>query len=135
MNKFLKIEIEVRAGVEKFYEDIFVAENLETIQGHINELLQLSYRYASKKNNRPNKGLKVFQEYFKIQESRESKIKKQIKKREELNYKDFIEQFLILRKRGYSYRKIAKYAQAELQLKVSSETIRKSIKDLEIGNV
>jgi DNA repair ATPase RecN len=131
MKKFLQIEVETREGIEKFYEDIFVAENLEEIKTHINKLLELTYRYASKNNNRPNKGLKVFQEYRKLKDTRETKVKKEIHKKAKKHYKDYLEHFFILRRRKYSYAKISNYAKEELNIKVSRETLRKELSKLE----
>jgi len=121
-------EKNVREGVEKFYTDIFVSENISEIQIHINKFLELTYRYAAKKNNRPNKGLKVFTEYANIEDTPKIKVKKQITKK---TYKDYLPHFLILHKRGYSYRKISRYAQKELNIKVSNETIRKKLQEID----
>lgn len=59
-----------------------------------------------KKNNRPNKGLKIFTEYLKIEDTREQKIKKEISNADKKSYKYYLKHFLILRKKGYSYQKI-----------------------------
>jgi len=129
MKDNLKIESEARLGVEKFYEDIFYSANISEMQNAINELLELTYQYASKKNNRPNKGLKVFQKYSERNKNRESKIKKEINKRLTKNYKDYLPQFQLLREQGYSNRQISNYALKKYNLKVSYETIRKALEN------
>ncbi len=130
MKNNLEIESKVREGIENFYQNICQSENINEIKKEINILLNLSYRYASSKNNRPNKGLKIFQEYNKIELNREQKISKQIQINKKKTYKDYLNQFKILRKRGYSYKKISDYAKKELNIKVSSETIRNRLNEL-----
>ena len=131
MEKFLEIETKTRQGVEKFYEDIKTSENLNEIINHINSLLNLSYRYASQKNNRPNKGIKIFTEYLKIEETREEKIKKEILKTDKKSYKYYLKHFLTLRKKGYSYKKISEYALKEYGIKITGQTLNNQLRGLE----
>nr|WP_321266175.1 hypothetical protein [uncultured Sulfurimonas sp.] len=127
MQDNLKIESEARLGVEKFYEDIFYSENIAEMQNAINNLLEITYQFASKKNNRPNKGLKVFQIYSKKHTTKESKVKKEINRRTLKTYQDYLPQFKLLQEQGYSLRKISAYALKKYKIKVSSETIRKAL--------
>lgn len=131
MENFLEIETKTRQGVEKFYEDIKTSDNLNEIINHINSLLNLSYRYASQKNNRPNKGLKIFTEYLKIEDTREQKIKKEISNADKKSYKSYLKHFLILRKKGHSYKKISDYALKEFGIKVTGQTINNQLRELE----
>lgn len=129
MTKYAILETAARKGIEKLYIDIQMSENIEEMRSHLNQLLELVYRYAAKKNNRHNKSLKVFAEYSKLT-TREDKVKQEIFKKhtkKKKTYKDYISTFELLRERGYSYRKIAEYANKELKIKVSSETIRKAL--------
>lgn len=131
-NKFLQIEAEARNGIEKFYENIFQAENIEEMQEELNTILNLIYRYAPIKNNRQNKGLKVFQEYGKIQISRETKVRRSVSNSKIKNHwKDYEAELLILRKRNHSWRKLSELAQSKFHVKVSSETLRKHFKEYE----
>ena len=120
----------VKAGVEKFYQDIIASDNAEDIKKHIDNLLKLTYRYASKKNDRHNKGLKVFEEYLKT-DSRENKIKRAVEKERKKTYKDYISKFIALRSENFSWQKISDYMQEKHNIKVSRETIRQSVKELE----
>jgi len=47
------------------------------------------------------------------------------------NYKDYTEDYLILRKRGYSYRDISEYSKLHFKVKVSKDTLRKYLKEVE----
>ena len=129
MQDNLTIENKARLGVEKFYEDIFYAENISEMQKTINNLLELTYQYGSLKNKRPNKGLKVFIKYSEKFTTRESKIKKEVNKRILKTYKDYLPQFKLLQEQGYSTRKISAYALKKYNIKVSRETIRKALRD------
>lgn len=131
MKNFLELEAKTREGVEKFYEDIRASENINDMLEHINLLLNLSYRYATQKNNRPNKGLKIFTEYLKIEDTREQKVKKEISKADKKSYKHYLKHFQILRNRGYSYKKISDYALKEFGIKVTGQTINNQLRELE----
>jgi len=130
MKNNLEIEVEVRQGISKLYENINQSQNINEIKSELEILLNLIYRYASKQNNRHNKSLKVFQEYNKIPLTREQKIRKDIKNNNK-TYKDYLSYFQILRARGLSFKKISEYAKAEFNIKVSSETIRNKLKELD----
>jgi len=122
--------IKAKAGVEKFYQDIMASNNTEDIKRHIDNLLKLTYRYASKKNDRHNKGLKVFEEYLKT-DTREQKIKRAVEKERQKTYKDYINKFIALRSKNFSWQKISDYMQERHNIKVSRETIRQAVKDFE----
>ena len=47
------------------------------------------------------------------------------------SFRDFKAEYVILRKRGYSYKAIAKYSKKHLKTKVSKDSIRNLIKELE----
>ena len=123
----LKLEEKVRLGIEKFYLDTKNSHNVEELKLCCDQLLELTYRYSSKKNNRPNKSLNVFLKYNDLKISKENKVKNEIEKKKKANYKDHLSRFKILRDRGYSYREISKYAKSDLNIKVSNETIRKAL--------
>ncbi|UCN01154.1 hypothetical protein LCX93_04370 [Sulfurimonas sp. SWIR-19] len=120
------METVIKASVQKFNENIQASENLEEINEHINTLLKLVHRYASKKNNRPNKGLKVFEEYIKT-DTRELKVKREVSRRSEKTYKDFIGKYIALREDGYSWQRISDYMLKKYNIKASRESIRKLV--------
>jgi hypothetical protein len=126
----IELEIRSRSGVKLLCENIELCNNLEEIQAELNKLLLLSYRYATAQNNRPNKALKIFTEYLNIEDTREEKIIKQIRRNQanKQSYKNYLDEFTLLRKRGYSYRKIAKHAKDKLGITISSETLRNALK-------
>ncbi len=123
-------EVKIRAGVEKFYNHISSAENINELQNVMNDLLKIVYQCAPLENNRANKGLKVFEIYNAKNTSREQKVKEQINKRIQKSWQDYIPQFKLLRVRGYSWQKISDYALNKYNVKVSRETLRKVIQNV-----
>lgn len=122
---WLNAEVEIRAGIEKFYENCSSAKNINELKNITDELLKIVYKYSSEKNNRPYKSLKIFEQYNKQNTTREHKIKSEITKMQKKTWKDYVPQFFILRKRGMSYQQIAYYTKQKYNIKVSRETIRK----------
>ena len=47
------------------------------------------------------------------------------------SFRDFKAEYVILRKRGYSYKAIAEYSKKHLKTKVSKDSIRNLIKEFE----
>lgn len=126
-------EMIVKLSVKKLSEVINLCENLEEINRELLRFFELTYRYASKNNNRHNKFIKVFKEYYNsqnLQESREQKVKQQIKKRSK-KVEDYLEELLYLRvEKQYSYQDLSDYLQQK-KVKASRETIRKLLVSVE----
>jgi hypothetical protein len=128
--KFLELEASARIGVKNLNDKISLSANVNDMNIVLNQLLDLVYRYAAKNNNRPNKALKLFSEFSKIELSREEKIKQQQKLK---TYKDYLPQLQVLRNRGASYQELSNYAKEHFEVKVSRETLRNSLQ--EVSNV
>lgn len=127
LHKILEQEKKFREGVEKFNEDIFIAKNIDEINVIMNKILDLTFIYSSKKNNRPNKALTIFTKYLDLNTTREEKVQREIKSKKEKTYMDYLHKFNVLKNQGYSYRKISEYAKKNLNITVSNETIRKKL--------
>ena len=114
-------------------ENINLAKNLEEVIFELNKFAEHVHKYAYLKNNRPQKMLKALHVYA-LQNAnvRENKVKKEVKKLTKKSYKDYIKLFKNLRSNGASYQAISTYAEKELGIKVSRETIRKEVKNEQI---
>lgn len=126
-------EVIIKLSVKKLSESINLCENLEEVNRELLKLFELTYRYASKNNNRHNKFIKVFKEYYNsqnLQELREQKLKHQIKNRSK-KVEDYLQELLYLRtEKQYSYQQLSDYLK-EKKVKASRETIRKLLGGVE----
>lgn len=136
--KLLRAETKARAAVELFYNNVQSTrgsyEDFEKELKTLNEFLQI---HANKRNNRTHKVMTAFIQYFEHEAKKKRKIE-QIEKTEKgkrlshkFSYKEYKEEFLILRKRDYSYRAIAEYARKHFKVKVSKDTVRNFLKEYE----
>ena len=136
--KLLRAEVKARAAVEIFYNNVKSTQgNYEAFENELIILNGYFQRHANSKNNRTHKAMTAFVLYF----NNEVKKKRDIVQIEKTakgkrlsfknSYKDYKEEFLILRKREYSYRKIAEYANKHFKVKVSKDSIRNLLKEYE----
>lgn len=134
----LKTETQARAAIELFYQNIKSTEtNYEDFLKELNVLNSYLQQYASKNNNRINKSATAFKMYF-TNEIKKKRDIENIEKRGRVkllsikrSYKDYREEYLILRKRDYSYKAISDYSTKHFKVKVSKDTIRNFIKEIE----
>jgi len=125
MNK----ETIIKTSIIRLNDNIQACNNLEEIKEELNILLSLVYRYASKNNNRHNKALKVFEEYLKI-DTREKKVSREINRKSEKTFEDFLPVIINLRDKKLSYQKIANYLKKYYNIQVSREKIRYTLKEV-----
>ena len=134
----LKIETQARAGIDLFYQNIQSTQtSYEDFLKDLNLLNAYFQKYAAKKNNRVNKSVTVFQIYFKNEIKKKRNIEN-IEKRGRVkllsakkSYRDYKQEYLILRKRNYSYKAIADYSGQHFKVKVSKDSVRNLIKEFE----
>lgn len=127
--KFLELETEARTGVKSLQERVAMSANIEDMNIIFNQLLELVYRYAPKNNNRPNKALKVFSEFAKLDISREERIKLQYRRK---SYKDYLPHLRVLREnRKMSFKDLSLYAKENFKINVSRETLRNALNEVE----
>lgn len=116
-----------KLSVKKLSDTINLCDNLEEINRELLKFFEISYRYGSKNNNRHNKFIKVFKEYYNsqnLQETREQKVKQQIKNKSK-KVEDYLQELIYLRvEKQYSYQSLSDYLRQK-KVKGSRETIRK----------
>jgi len=134
----LKTETQARAGIDLFYQNIKSTEgNYEDFLKELNLLNSYFQQYASKNNNRINKSATAFKMYFTNEVKKKRNIEN-IEKRGQVkllsakqSYKQFKKEYLVLRKRGNSYKAISDYSKKHFKVKVSKDTIRNFIREFE----
>jgi IS30 family transposase len=126
---------EALAGIKYLSQ---IAEQVGSTQQLIDELEILIChirRTANEKNNRPNKNIMAFVEYFR-EVSKRKRDAQTVKKKatakrlkHKITYKDYISEILILRNQDKSYQEIAEYCRRHFKIKVSKSTIYRAIKE------
>lgn len=133
--KHLNQIAKVKAAVNLLYNEINLLNDYEEIQSHLNQFMKCYTQQANDKNNRPNKSLMGFINYFNQVAPKKRSIKSISTKGQILQhkktYKDYLSQYQILRARGLSYKEIADYSAQHFKIKISKETIRTNLKELE----
>ena len=129
----MRDEMITKLSVKKLSEVINLCENLEEINRELLKFFELTYRYASKNNNRHNKFIKVFKEYYDLkdlQQSREHKVKREIKQKSK-KVDDYLQELIYLRvEKQYSYQNLSDYL-SQKKVKASRESIRKLLRGYE----
>ena len=135
--KHLKQFIQAKAGIEFLHNEVKLITDYEELQEFLNIFFGYFQRIANEKNTAPNKSLIVFKNYFE-NEAQSKRTVKGIQSKAKVkrlsyraNYKDYTEEYLILRKRGYSYRAISVYSKLHFKVKVSKDTLRNYLRGLE----
>ncbi len=125
-----------KAGAELLFMETERATTYQELMNTLNNFVYYINKTANDKNDRPNKSVTAFQEYFTNEvgkkRDKEEVVKKAKSKKlaHKTTYKDYIEEYLILRKRGHSCRDIAEYSEKYFKVKVSKTTIAKVLKEL-----
>lgn len=125
-----------KAGVELLFMETQQVATYQELINKLNVITSYINKIANPKNNRPNKSIIAFQDYF-INEVGKKRDKEEVVKKakskklaHKTTYKDYIEEYLILRKRGHSCRDISEYSEKYFKVKVSKTTIAKVLKEL-----
>lgn len=135
--KHLKQFIQAKAGIELLHNEAKLITDYEELQEFLNIFFGYFQRIANEKNTAPNKSLIAFKNYFENEAQNKRIIKttqgkakaKRLSYR--ASYKDYTEEYLILRKRGYSYRAISQYSKLHFKVKISKDTLRNYLGGLE----
>jgi len=135
--KHLQQFIQAKAGIELLYNETKLINDYEELQTFLNVFFGYFQRIANEKNTAANKSLIAFKSYYE-NEAQSKRTVKAIQSKAKgkrlsyrANYKDYTEEYLILRKRGYSYRAISEYSKLHFKVKVSKDTLRKYLKEVE----
>lgn len=135
--KHLKQFISAKAGIELLHKETKLINDYEELQAFLNIFFGYFQRIANEKNTAPNKSLIAFKSYYE-NEAHSKRTAKAIQSKAKTkrlsyraNYKDYKEEYMILRKRGYSYRSISEYSRLHFKVKVSKDTLRNYLKEIE----
>ena len=133
LNQFVK----AKAAAQLLHNNLSLITNYEELQNELNKFAELFQKDANKKNNRPNKNIIGLINYLNSESKNKRNIESVQKKAKgkrlahKSTYKDYLEEYVILRNRGYSNQEIANYSYKHFRVKVSKETIRKTLNELE----
>jgi len=133
----LETEAKARAAIELFYSNTKMTDSYDGLMKELIILNNYLQKYANIKSNRVNKVMTAFKMYFINEAEKKREINhivkvSQVKRLSFMkSYKDYKNEFIILRKRGYSYAKIALYSKSHFKVKVSKDTVRNYIKEFE----
>jgi uncharacterized protein YaaW (UPF0174 family) len=132
--KHIKQIARVKAAISLLNNEINSLNNYHEIQTHLDLFAKFFKEQANEKNDRANKSLMGFINYFnKVAPKQRSikAVKSKAKKLTAKSYKNYISEYQILRARGLSYQKIADYSAQHFKVKVSKESIRTALTELE----
>lgn len=143
MKKLKKREnqlIQAKAGIKLFYQESLALTSYEDLQNYLNNLA--SYFQQVENDKAINKNIILFKNYLNNESDKKQDIKTINKKARRTNTKkkisffDHLDDYYLLRNRGYSYQKIADYSKKYYKTSVSKETVRKYLlnKDEDIKN-
>jgi len=118
------------ALLNKNVSNIFTYEEL---QNELNSFMISFIKDANIKNNRPNKSVMGFINYFRENKKSGRNIEAVLNKKTitKKSYKDYLPEYILLRNQGLSYQKIAEYSKKHYKQSVSKDTIRNALKEVE----
>ena len=134
--KFMEQFKKTKAGIILLSQNVDNCVDYQELINTLNVFYDYVFKIANKKNNRPNKNLMAVINYLDNECGKKRELETVVKKAKikklkyKKSYKDYIEDYIILRKRGYSYKEISEYSKNHFKIKVSKSTIGKILKDL-----
>ena len=135
--KYLSEVAKTKAAITLLYNEVNLINDYDELQTHLNQFMKYYIQHANEKNNRVNKSLTGFINYFNkvapknpTAKSVESKANAK-KLRRKASYKDYIPELQILRARGLSFKAISEYCKNNFKVSVSKETVRTVLNELE----
>ena len=135
--KHLKQFAKAKAGIQLLFNEASLISNYEELEAFLNIFSKYILSTANEKNNVGNKNIIAFKLYYEKEAGKKrttknidkkSKVKKLSYK---ITYRDYLEEYLILRKRDYSYKAIADYSTQHFKIPISKDTIRNFIREFE----
>jgi len=137
--KHLQQFIKAKAGIQLLFNEALLISDYTELETLLNTFSKYILKGANERNNVGNKNIIAFKSYYE-NEAGKKRTAATIEKKSRVKrlsykttYKDYIEEYLILRARGYSWRKLAEYSERYFKIKVSKDTLRKHIGGLEDG--
>jgi len=137
--KSLQQFIKAKAGVQLLFNEASLITDYTELEEFLNTFSKYILKIANERNSVGNRNIIAFKSYYENEAGKRRTVatiekKSRVKRLSyKTTYKDYVEEYLILRARGYSWRKLAEYSQQYFKIKVSKDTLRKHIGDLEDG--
>jgi len=131
--KHLKQFVKAKAGIQLLFNESSLISNYEELETFLNIFSKYILRIANEKNSVGNKNIIAFKSYYENEAckkrtarniDKKSKVKRLSYK---ISYKEYLNEYMILRSRSYSWRKISEYSEKYFKVKVSKDTLRKYV--------
>lgn len=129
--------IKAKAAAQLLHNNLSKISDYDELQNELNKFYISFKKDANENNNRPNKIIIGMINYLSL-ESTSSRNLENIKQKarskklaHKSTYKDYLEEYIILRARGHSNQSISDYSYKHFKIKVSKETIRKALNRIE----
>lgn len=132
--KHIKQFKEAKQAVKLLSNEISLITDYEDLQTYLNTLASYFNKVANDETA-PNKNIVALQNFYKDTVSQKRKtetIAKNSKAKRlshKISFKDYLDDYKILRDRGHSYRSIAQYSEKFFKVKVSKDTIKKYLSE------
>lgn len=135
--KHLKQFVKAKTGIQLLFNEASLITDYEELETFLNIFSKYILRMANEKNNVGNKNIIAFKSYYENEAGKKrttknidkkSKVKKLSHK---ITYRDYLEEYLILRSRNYSWRKLSEYSEKYFKVQVSKDTLRKFVRGVE----
>ncbi|HID93805.1 MAG TPA: hypothetical protein EYP60_06880 [bacterium (Candidatus Stahlbacteria)] len=137
--KHLQQFIKAKSAIQLLFNEASLITDYTELEQFLNTFSSYILKIANEKNNVGNRNIIAFKSYYEKEAGKKRSVKTIEKKGRvkrlsyKMTYKDYTEEYLILRARHYSWRKLAKYSEQYFKVKVSKDTLRKYIGGLENG--
>lgn len=135
--KHLKQFVKAKAGIQLLFNEASLITDYEELETFLNTFSKYILKTANVKNIVGNKNIIALKSYYE-KEAGKKRTTKNIEKKSrvkklsyKITYRDYLEEYLILRSRGYSWRKLSEYSEKYFKVQVSKDTLRKLVGGLE----
>jgi len=131
--KHLKQFVKAKSGIQLLFNEASLLSNYEELESFLNIFSKYILRTANEKNNVGNKNIIAFKSYYENEAGKKrttKNIDKKIRVKKlshKLTYKSYLQEYMILRSRGYSWRKLSEYSEKYFKVQVSKDTLRKYV--------
>ena len=137
--KHLQQFIKAKSGIQLLFNEASLITDYTELEEFLNTFSKYILKVANERNNVGNKNIIAFKSYYENEAGKKRTVatiekKSKVKRLSyKSTYRDYTEEYLILRARGYSWRKLAEYSERYFRVKTSKDTLRKHIGGLENG--
>jgi len=137
--KNLQQFIKAKSGIQLLFNEASLITDYSELEAFLNTFSKYILNIANERNNVGNRNIIAFKSYYENEVGKKRTVatiekKSRVKRLSyKTTYKDYTEEYLILRSRNYSWRQLAKYSEQHFKVKVSKDTLRNYIGGLEDG--